>query len=1040
MSSNFYVARPDSPRALNYFALPVINSNLLSVYLRIVNLRQIQTDEDNCVYCKDAAMKNLTRVCLTVAITAILPLLAACGGVNDNGTYPQPVNLYTVGGTVAGLNGTLALQNNDGNSRTVSADGSFTFATPLANGAAYNTTVSRQPQKQTCTVNNGSGTIQGKNVTNIQVVCTNNTGGVTLSGKIAVPEGVVIDGSVNDLKDKYVGNETFGTAQVLPNPISVGGYVNKPRTGTPGRSYSSGNPEDFYQVQLKAGDVITLAIGDLETNPRGMLNDLDLFLYPYDNPDYINPLAWSIGTGAYELIIAPSDGIYIISVYAESRASNYVLTIGADISTAVTAAADPGILSSQREMVPGQVVIRFKDDIKTVASTDLTFTQSAADMGLMALAGSPEREMLFSLDELKFKTYSNDTRDIQQKSYERENDASPEQARLLNTLLAIKELRKRPDILSADPNYIVRSYSTTPDDTHYGYQWNLPMINMPEAWNETTGSDDVIVAVVDTGVLMNHPDLAGRLTNTGYNFVEKDGVGPNPDDPGDKEPGTSRSSFHGTHVAGIIAAKTNNGIGVAGVTWNTKIMPVRVIGAGGSGSAYDMRQGIRYAAGLSNDYGVTPSKHADIINLSLGGTGSSVAEQSLINEVRAKGIIVIAAAGNENRSIPLSYPAAYNGVVSVSAVNISGSKASYSNFGSYIDVAAPGGDSGDVNGDGYPDSIVSTGGDDSSGSIREGYTLMAGTSMASPHVAGVAALMKAVRPKLSPAEFDTLLAAGKITNDIGDPGKDDKFGHGLINAFKAVAAAKELEGGVSIAGLDVNPRTVNFGVFNSEATVTVSKIGTGALSVAGFSSNAEWLTVTPPENSDGLGGYTLRVDRSLLFNEGAYSAVVTFTASSGISVAVSVTVQRRTNNDITYTAGYHYVVLLKVNEDDNIAENLVDQYGVMSSDDGYYHYVFNNVQNGKYLIVAGSDRNNNGYIGDGGEALGAYSTVEQMVVIEVEGSDIQNLDFTTNLVLSISNNAADVNGMAMIDRPVVILPEFKRLQAASENPKIKAYD
>jgi serine protease len=429
---------------------------------------------------------------------------------------------------------------------------------------------------------------------------------------------------------------------------------------------------------------------------------------------------------------------------------------------------------------------------------------------------------------------------------------------------------------------------------------------------------------------------------------------------------------------------------------------------------------------LSNDSGRVPSKPADIINLSLGGSGRSQLDQDAINEVRAKGIIVIAAAGNENTSIP-SYPAAYDGVIAVSAVKIDGTKASYSNYGSYIDVAAPGGDSGDINGDGYQDYILSTCGDDSSGSVVYNYKFLAGTSMAAPHVSGVAALMKAVYPQLSPKDMDDLLAAGKITNDIGTA---NYYGHGLISAFKAVVAARELAGGGSIAGLDVNPRTINFGAVLSETTVTVSRIGTGAIFVTA-AKNADWLTVAADSvDGSGFGRYIIRVDRSSpsLQQEGAYTAVVTFTSSSGTSVSVNVTVQVR-SIDTTYDAGYHYVLLVRVGGDDTTYEEIVDQYDVKSAD-GYYSYTFNNVPSGRYVIIAGSDRNNDTYLGDGGEAFGAYPTINQKVVVDAADGDRNGLDFTTNLMLSISGKSVAIANPGIPDKPAAILPEFKRLRNA----------
>ena len=236
-------------------------------------------------------MKSLQKMLFAVMIAAILTLLTTCGGSDVGNVNPNPPTngqtLYSVGGTVTGLNdnATLVLQNNGGNSRTINGNGSsplsFTFSTSLANGAAYSVSVLTQPQGQTCVVQNGSGTIQSVNVT-VQVVCANNAGGVTLSGKIKVPDGVVLDGSVNDCNEDHIPNETLETAQTLPNPISVGGYVNLRRRGdSRGCSYSSGNQYDFYLVQLKAGDIITLAIG--ESNTRN--NNLELYLCGYYDSD-----------------------------------------------------------------------------------------------------------------------------------------------------------------------------------------------------------------------------------------------------------------------------------------------------------------------------------------------------------------------------------------------------------------------------------------------------------------------------------------------------------------------------------------------------------------------------------------------------------------------------------------------------------------------------------------------------------------------------------------------------------------------------------
>ena len=217
----------------------------------------------------------------------------------------------------------------------------------------------------------------------------------------------------------------------------------------------------------------------------------------------------------------------------------------------------------------------------------------------------------------------------------------------------------------------------------------------------------------------------------------------------------------------------------------------------GSGSTYDISQGVRWAAGLPNDSGTVAANPADIINLSLGGPSFSTADSTLYQELFDAGVIVVAAAGNENTSQP-SFPAAYDGVFSVSALDAENERAPYSNFGSEIDIAAPGGNASvDATGDGQPDGVLSTLVDDSSGERQSTLSFSQGTSMAAPHVAGMFALMKAVYPELTASDVETLLQAGSLTNDIGISGRDDDFGHGAADAFKAVQAALALENGGS---------------------------------------------------------------------------------------------------------------------------------------------------------------------------------------------------------------------------------------------------
>jgi type VII secretion-associated serine protease mycosin len=285
---------------------------------------------------------------------------------------------------------------------------------------------------------------------------------------------------------------------------------------------------------------------------------------------------------------------------------------------------------------------------------------------------------------------------------------------------------------------------TVPNDALYSrYQWNLPLIETLQGWNIGRGSQDVKVAVVDTGVDLNHPDLKDNLLE-GINVVSQ-GSSPQ-DDVG-----------HGTHVAGIISALVNNNEGVAGMTWYNPILPVKVLDASGSGSTYAVAQGIIWAA----DHG------AKVINLSLGNYADAQFLHDAIKYAYDKDVVLIAASGNDNTERP-GYPAAYEEVFAVAATDAKKNKASFSNYGNYIDVAAPG------------VSIPSTYPDNQ-------YAALSGTSMASPHVSALAALIRSANPMLKNTEVMEIMRNSAM--DIGDQGKDKYFGYGLIDVVKALEMA-----------------------------------------------------------------------------------------------------------------------------------------------------------------------------------------------------------------------------------------------------------
>ncbi len=303
-----------------------------------------------------------------------------------------------------------------------------------------------------------------------------------------------------------------------------------------------------------------------------------------------------------------------------------------------------------------------------------------------------------------------------------------------------------------------------PNDPEYTYQWHLPAIDAVSAWDTTVGSG-IIVAVLDTGVAFEDyaqfrraPDLAGTAFAPGWDFID-----------GDAHPNDENG--HGTHVTSTLAATTNNGIGVAGVAPGVTVMPIRVLDRLGGGSDWAAAQGLRYAA----DHG------AKVANLSFGSATTSSVMADAISYARNLGVTVVAAAGNENGAV--SSPANSEGVIAVGAVRYDGTRANYSNFGPSLDFVAPGGDLHvDQNGDGYGDGILQEN-VDGSDPTDFGYSFRQGTSMATPQVSGIAALLRA-RGASGPDKVEQVLKATAI--DYGAPGRDDLYGHGFVQAGAAV--------------------------------------------------------------------------------------------------------------------------------------------------------------------------------------------------------------------------------------------------------------
>jgi subtilisin family serine protease/putative cell wall-binding protein len=313
------------------------------------------------------------------------------------------------------------------------------------------------------------------------------------------------------------------------------------------------------------------------------------------------------------------------------------------------------------------------------------------------------------------------------------------------------ELNANPAVAYAEPDYVVELTEvavTAVNDSLTADQYSLDRMAVRAGWGIETGASNLI-AVLDTGVDFTHPDLAGR-TVTGYDFVHDDGTAA--DDNG-----------HGTWVSGIIAAKANNGAGVAGITWSDKILPVKIMDANGTGSTSDLARGIRYAA----------DRGAKVINMSVGGFPTSQAVEDAVDYAWGKGAVLIGAAGNNGIDQEF-YPASYAHVVSVSATQLNDEFTNWSSFGPSVDVSAPGA------------SVLTT---NCASCMPDygSYTYISGTSFAAPNTAGVVALMRARYPDKSNQWIVDRLKA--TSDDLGYPGWDRRYGVGRVNAYRALGGS-----------------------------------------------------------------------------------------------------------------------------------------------------------------------------------------------------------------------------------------------------------
>ncbi len=426
------------------------------------------------------------------------------------------------------------------------------------------------------------------------------------------------------------------------------------------------------------------------------------------------------------------------------------------------------------------------------------------------------------------------------------------------------------DAIAAGPDYGFRVLDVEPNDPYFSSQWNLPKIEAPAAFTITTGNDKVVVAFVDSGVDLEHPELKDKIwTNPDEiagNGLDDDGNGYIDDVHGwdfVNWHGEPQDDYgHGTFVASIAAAETNNGLGMAGVSWGAEIMPIKVLDDQGRGYIHHITGGIRYAA----------DKGAKIINLSWTLTGSipSPPLQDAVDYAHSKGALVVAAAGDTFDG-SYKYPAALDLVVSVAATDPDDGHPEFSTHNDKVDVAAPGVDILGV----YCRSVL--------GEWKCGYGRLSSTHAAVPHVSGLAALIWSVNPHLTPDEVEDIIESTAV--DLGEPGRDDYFGYGRIDASAAVMTTTHY---LEVEYDDPFYFLVCDGCAPPSRKITNPNTSCSTWSVTAI---ASWLSISSCE------GYTpswvtVSIDKSGLSDYGLYTAPITATS----------TMTNHVNNPKTITA------------------------------------------------------------------------------------------------------------------------------------------
>ncbi len=796
-------------------------------------------------------------------------------------------------------------------------------------------------------------------------------GGGTRNGSIAGTV-TIVDGDFGTIEEREP-NDSTAQAQLLPPLESGERLVLAGECGAVSTRYGRVDATDAFRLYSSADQDVDFALA----TSTGGLATANLDLAVFDTATGALRGAASAGTNPETLALSLVRGDAVdVVVTCASGAGAWTLSIASSAPAGVPARLDPRAgtgpsveavryLLEEPDVTPGRIVVRGRD------ASDAEAARVEALSG-----GRVVRRTSAGSFVVEFAP--------------RFADAGGREAYARSARVGAAA-----GIEFAEPDAVVRTLSI-PNDPDVGRQWHLFAIGADDAWDVTTGDPSIVIGHVDGGIAA-HPDLDSQRV-PGKDFVSDpatsgDGDGRDLDatDPGDRGGIEGRSTWHGTHTAGILVARQNDGYGVSGVAPGCRVMPLRVTGVGG-GTATDLADALRYAAGLAPfEGGPALAAPLRVVTMSLGTAIDSAEVRSACDAAAAAGTLLVASTGNGGGAV--LFPAAYPSVLAVGAVDSRLAWPDYSNRGPEVALVAPGGqETRDLDGDGFLDGILSTGRDETVSPSRPGEMILSGTSMAAPQVAAAAALLLSVDPSLDAAQLKSILTS--TARDVNLVGPDPETGAGLLQVGEAVRKAL-LDKGIPRTGpprLSLSTTTLRFRPGESVATVLVRNGGGGLLHVstpvATTDSGIPWLSAfaggAAPGSATDIESVTVLLDPILrgALAPGAYAGEILLdngiVALGSIRVVMEVSAYPLTGQSV--------VLVARKASDGGVVKRTF-----ASPLDGF-RYVFPDLPPGDYVIHAGTDFDADGFFCEAGDWCGDYAGAPGGVVTLPPGGHAQGVD------------------------------------------------